>query len=389
VVLRDMGRLREACESLRDAASSVTQRDGVPGADEMSLSSYAELADVAAGAQGQDGEAIAREVLEAAARMPSDWPSHLEIPAGRRARLALARLRARLGDRARAAADARDVLAAAGDDDAESADEACRLLASVAGSGGGTGGLDPETLSRVMRATAAAGDLQRTVNACRAVISASTTAEARDRWAWDAWQTMGRAYGAAGRWYEAYLAFDRIERAWRADPANPRLAELTEATAWFRADALSRLAAETRDPQDRAAAEAALAEFSRDHPGSAFASGAREQHAFRVLAEAASLRRAGDRSAAAERAREAIAALEAIGPESPLHERAEAFVAEAHRLLGAPNARAGPPPSARHALLGDGGPGGGDARNRPEGGRVRGPSRRARAPRGGLPRARP
>jgi len=334
LVLLRLGRTREACESLRDAATAVSESSGVRGVEEQTFQAYGDLADAAAGARGADADAVVGEALLVLDRLPTDWPRHLEFPAGRRARLAAARLHARAGDDARAVADARAVLAAAGDDDPDAAEDACAMLADRKAGSAGAADLDPELLSRIARASAKAGDLLRTVDACRAVIAACASAEARDQYAWDAWDTMGRAYGAAGKWYEAYLAFDKVERAWRADPNNARLAEIVETTSFYRADALARLAAQTKDAADAAAAERAMAEFGRDHPASSLASGARDSAAFRALSEAAALRRGGDAQAAENRCREALAALSAVPEDSPTFERAQALVAEARRQLG-------------------------------------------------------
>jgi hypothetical protein len=334
LVLARLGRTREACESLRDAASAVTERDGVRGVEDATLQAFDDLARTASSAGDADGEALVREMLPALERLPVDWPRHLEFAAGRRARLAAARLHVKVGDKVRAADDARAVLAAAGDDDPDAAEDACAIISDCSASSGGVAGLDPELLSRIVRASANSGDLARTVDACRALISACNTPKTRDQYAWDAWDAMGRAYGGAGKWYEAYLAFDRVERAWRADPSGARLCELVETTAFYRADALTRLAAETKDDADRAAAERAMAEFARDHPGSSLASGARDSAAFRALSEAAALRRAGQTEESTRRCREALEALSAIPADSPTYERAQAFVAEAHRRLG-------------------------------------------------------
>jgi hypothetical protein len=334
LVLARLGRTREACDALRDAATAVTEREAVRGADEMAFAAYSDLAGVALSATGPDAAAIVADAMPSVERLASDWPRHTASDSGRRARLAVARLHDRAGDRARAAADARAVLDAAGDADPDAADEACRLLAEWTGSAGTGTSLDPATLSRLLRAVARGGDPMRTVLVCRSLIASCATPEDRDRYAWDAWDTMARAYGAAGRWYEAYLAFDRIETAWRADPSNARLTEVTDSTAWFRADALARLAAETKDAEDRAAADRAMSDFARDHPGSAYATGAQEQKAFRMLAEAGAMKRAGDAEGAKARAREALAALTAIGEDSALFDRAQALVAEAHRQIG-------------------------------------------------------
>lgn len=334
LVLARLGRTREACEALRDAATAVAEKDGVRGADEMAFAAYEDLAHTAADAKGDGAKTLVAETLPTLERLESEWPRHTATDAGRRARLAIARLHERAGDRARAVADARAVLDAARDADPEGADEACHLLAEWTGSGGSRATLDPATLSRLLRAVTRGGDPMRTVLVCRSLISACTTPEDRDRFAWDAWDAMGRAYGAAGRWYEAFLAFDRIETAWRADPSNARLTEITDSTAWFRADALARLAAETKDADDRAAADRATADFGRDHPGSAYATGVQEQQAFRMVGEAAALRRSGDSDAARTRAREALAALAAIKEDSPLFERAQALAAEANRQVG-------------------------------------------------------
>jgi hypothetical protein len=334
LVLARMGRSREACESLRDAATSVSERDAVRGADEMALSAYEDLARVALEAGTPDAKALADEAMVVLERLTADWPHHCATPAGRRARLAAARLHEKAGRRADAVADARAVLEAAGDDDPDAAEDACALLAEWTASAGSAAHLGPELNSRMMRIAARGADLGRTVDACRAVIAACDTPESRDRWAWDAWETMGRAYGAAGRWYEAYVAFERIEDAWRGDPSNPRLAELTDSTAYWRADALAQLSVQTKDAKDRTAADRAMSEFARDHPGSSFASGAREQRAFRALAEAAAIRRSGDAAAATSRCREALAALSEIGEDSAMFDRAQALVAEAHRQLG-------------------------------------------------------
>ncbi len=334
LVLARLGRTAEACESLRDAATSVSERDGIRGASEMSLAAYEDLARTAASASGSGADDVRREAKAVVDRLGTEWPRHCEMPAGRRARLAAAVLHDRTGDRSRAVAGALAVLSASGDGDPEAAGEACALLADWTGTPGAGAEFDPEMLALIARTIARGPDLARTVRACRALIAACTTPETRDRFAWDAWETMGRAYGAAGRWHEAYLAFERIESAWRREPSNARLAEITDSTAYYRADALARLATETGDAEDRAAAARAMSEFARDHPGSSFASGAVEQRAFRMLAEAAALRRSGDRDGATARGREALAALEAIGAESAMYDRAQAMAAEAHRQLG-------------------------------------------------------
>jgi hypothetical protein len=333
VVLAQSGRKREACQSLRDAATSVAERDAVRGADEMALAAYEDLARVAAEARGADAAAVVDEALAAVEGLDAAWPHHLATPAGRRARLAAARLHAAAGRRPAAVTDAAAVLAAAADDDPD-AEDACALLAEWTAPFGTATRLGPDLLAKAVRVAARGAGLERTIGACRALVAACDTAALRDRYAWDAWDAMGRAYGAAGRWYEAYLAFERIEDAWRANPSDAHLAELTDSTAYRRADALAQLAAQTKDAKDRAAADRAMSEFARDHPGSPFASGAREQRAFRALAEAAALKRSGDAAGGAARCREALLALEQIGEDSAMYDRAQALVAEAHRQLG-------------------------------------------------------
>jgi len=78
-------------------------------------------------------------------------------------------------------------LVSAGDEDPDASEDACLLLADWTIGRTGASDFDPDLLSRIARASAAKGDLPRTVAACRAVISACSTRELSSQFAWDAW----------------------------------------------------------------------------------------------------------------------------------------------------------------------------------------------------------
>jgi len=128
-----MGREREACDSLKDAATAVTERDGARGADEMALAAYEDMARISAAMTGPEAEQVAGAAVLAVERLESDWPHHLSTPAGRRA---ASRSRASTGAWATRSAP-RPTLAPCSSPPATTtgaADEACRLLADSSGS---------------------------------------------------------------------------------------------------------------------------------------------------------------------------------------------------------------------------------------------------------------
>ncbi len=332
-----LDRTTDAVRDMGDVTGYVSESDGVPAARGVSLQAYEMLGTIALDAADRKGEEeLARTALARLDRLPGQWPTYLDDAAGQRAAVSRARLLARAQRTREAIELLQNVLKKADEKhtgvDGAAGELLAELLTSTA-SGGVK--LDPALLNRIAIAKWRDGDYPGAIRAFQGVIGACRTPEQRDEFAWDAWDYIGRCYGIEERWYEAFLAFDAIEKAWQADQKSAKLAEITQETGWNRAQVVGKLGIVTKDAAEsarlKAWAKELLDEFARNHPESPRNQGAELQAATEKLRDAQGMRRTGDYAGALAKYDEAIAALTATDKGSSQIDKVEALIAQARR----------------------------------------------------------
>ena len=327
----------DAMQFMRDAATALKETDGVGASKPITFRSFRELGRIALDVSDRHGDEYLRSALKTMDRLATDWPSYLDHPDGQRAALMHARLLDRSGDSQAALAIVEAVIQKAKATNSRVDVEAGKALAEMMGGGSGTGSLPPELLADIALSKYRESNYRDAIRAYQSVLGACNTPERMNEHGWSAWNLIGQCYWLTGRWYEAHMVFDILEKAWVKDPTNEKLKEITDTTGFSRAQTLDKLAGETKDPAEKARlgklAKQYVDDFAEEHPDSPLNVGAEEAAAANKLREARQLLRS-DPELAKTKLREALAALEAIDPSSELFDKIEAQKAQIHKLLG-------------------------------------------------------
>ncbi|MCE9636384.1 MAG: hypothetical protein K8T90_11830 [Planctomycetes bacterium] len=275
---------------LHTAASANAEDDNSPAMQEITFQSFKELGKACLAFGRRDKDNWPAKAIEEFAHMAQAWPEWKKHPEGQRAGLVWSSLLAQSGQGDKALALVESLCKAADQSNSNARGECTAMLGKLmtGGGGGGTaiGRIDPETATKIAMNKWRESDFNGAVRGFQAVVANCDEREEWDKFGWSAWDYIGRSYGIQGRWFEAFLAFDQIEQAWRKDKVNEKLSSLTDETGWSRAGALDQLSRQTKDAEDKAAAKRALDEFTNDHPGSARNLGGKEAAAATALRDA-------------------------------------------------------------------------------------------------------
>lgn len=264
-----LDRPADAFNMLKTAASFTAEKDSSPPIQDITFQSYRELgkACIAFGRrEKQDWPANALKVFEG---LPAAWPQWIKHPEGQRAGLVWAELIERAGQFDKAYDLVQRIVKAA-EETSASGDALRALERMIQKGGGGVVGGDPDQLWKVAMNGWRSQEFAGTIRAFQAVLAACGTPEEMEKWGWQAWDYVGRCYYQLGRHYEAFLAWEEIEKAWRKEKANEKLTGLTEQTGWSRCDALNRVYVQSKDAADKAAFDRAMTDFGNDHPNSPY-----------------------------------------------------------------------------------------------------------------------
>lgn len=272
-------KLENAADAYADVKEAATYIQGsdFPAARDVSFKSFEKLATVAIDLGSQGGIDYARQALGEFDKLDEFWPKRNESAAGQRASLAHARLMIHNGRVEDAVQVVQNVLSAAARTQTGVDREAGSLLGELLG-GGARIDLPPADLNRVANAYFQQEKYNDAIRAYRAVIQAADTPAEMDEFGWEAWDRIGVCYGIQQRYFEAYLAFDHLEQAWKKTPDNEVLAAKTDMTGNSRykaLEALSRNAAtDAAKTRYKDMAKAARDEFAESHPDSPLNQGA-------------------------------------------------------------------------------------------------------------------
>ncbi len=294
---------KDAMRDIRDAATALTEGDGVPAGRPITMMSYDYMATIAIDAANRHGDEYIGTALKAFDKLPSAWPSFMEDRFGQMAALAHARVLDHTGRSDEAISLVQKVIKKAKENTTYMDRPAGTVLGEMLSHGGSGADLDPALLKTIAKSKWSDADYSGAIRAYQSVIQASTGDSKRmNDFGWDAWDMIGRCYGLQERWYEAYLAFDMIEQGFMSDQTNEKLIEMTDETGFSRAATIDQLARRTTD-KARAKHYADLSkrlveEFTERHPNSPRNVGADLAKAAGILKEAKQLLRAGDTAAA-------------------------------------------------------------------------------------------
>lgn len=323
-----LGDAKGAYQYLRGGIAPSSEASNPVLAD-VTYQTYREIAAFCLETGQRDGTDWIKEGLKSHDELAKKWPDHLKSPEGQRASLAMVRLLQRAGQSERAMELLQKVVKAA--ESTYVKPEAVKLLGDLLGSGGGMVGGDPGQLMNVANVKFREEDFRGAIRAYQAVIASCDTPELRDQHAWKAWEQLGNCYGLTQRFYEAHLAFDRIEQAWRKDKTNAVLAEMTNETGWKRWGALDSLLRQTKDPAVKALADRAQQDFVADHPDSPRNAGVEVQQANDRYRDALSFK--NDPAVYKAKLEEALQLFQKIGNTSKSYDQVTARIADIHRKL--------------------------------------------------------
>lgn len=286
---------RKAVSSLKGAATFTAEKDDSAPIQDVTFQSYREIGKIGLAFGRREKDDWGKVALDEFAKLPAKWPAWQKHPEGQRAGIIWSRLLVKAGQGEAALKLMQALVKEAEKSNSPARSECTRELGVLLAGGGGGGAagapaLDPETARKIAMGKWREQDFRGAIAAFQAVIANCDTPEQREKFQWEAWDYIGRCYGASKRYYEAFLAFDQIERAWAKDKTNPALSELTNETAWSRAGALEYVARETKDAADRSAAKQAVEEFSKEHPNAPRNQDADQQNADNKLKDAEALR---------------------------------------------------------------------------------------------------
>lgn len=274
-------KLENATDAYVDVKEAATYIEGsdFPAARDVSFKSFQKLAEVALDLGQQGNVDFARQALTDFEKLELFWPNRYEDAAGQRAALAHAKVLIHNGRVEAAVQVVQKVLESAARVGTGVDREAGSLLGELLGSGASID-LPPTDLARVANAYFQQEKYNDAIRAFRAVIDACHDDEGKpvralmDEHGWTAWDQIGVCYGIQRRYYEAFLAFDRIEQAWAADKSNEVLTELTDETGHSRYKALEALSRRAGDDAAKARyktlSEQALTSFAEAHPNSPY-----------------------------------------------------------------------------------------------------------------------
>lgn len=319
------------------ATTSNAEKDPSPALQDVSFQSFAELGRACMKAGRRDKDDWPKKALELFSAMDRNWPEWKKHPEGQRAGLVWARLLASTGASDKALTLVNEINKAADATASPTRFEASSVLSDLLLGGGhaASGGLedmDPSQLMKIARNKWAEQDFNGAIRAFQAVLIAGDSPEELEKFGWDAWAAIGSCYGGSQRYWEAFLAFDQIEQAWRKDKLNAKLTALTDETSFSRAAALDQLFRQSKDPADKAAAQKALEDFNRDHPNSPRAGNSRTAEATAKLRAAEEVR--SDPAAYKAALLEALAAHEALDPKEKTIDGVTATISQIHQKIG-------------------------------------------------------
>lgn len=324
-----LGDLKNAWSFLR-GAWGPDEKSATPPALDVTFQAFRELGRICLETGNREGTDWIKKGLECFEDLGRKWPEHLKHPEGQRAALAHARLLDRSGRADAARALVEKVVKAA--ENTYARPEAVKLLGNLISAGPVGAGGDPEQLTKVAGVKFREEDYRGAIRAYQSALAACKTREQWDQYGWKSWEQIGNCYGLTQRYWEAYLAFDRIEQAWRKNKNDPVLSEMTNETGFKRAGALDALVRQTKDPADKALAAQALEEFTRDHPESPRNQGAQVRDADQKYRDALSFK--DDPAAFQAKMREALKAHGDIPPATKSIDQIQARIADIHRKLG-------------------------------------------------------
>ncbi len=318
---------------LRTAASAPSDEETAPLVRDVVFQAYAEIGRVCREAGRKGGVDWAKEAANDFATMQKNWPQFMKFTDGQRAGLSWARLLADTGNTDRAMALVNDAIRNGKGTAVEA--EATKVLGALIASGGVDNG-DPKLLEKVAKQKFDERDANGAILGYQAVIASCTTPEQMNEFGWRAWERIGDAYALQQRFWEAALAYDVLEQAWRKDKANEVLSTVTNETGYKRAFALNELAVRTKDAADKAAAKKALDDFTVDHPESDRNLGAEERVAEENYKTATRLR-SGDPAEYKAALELALASMTKIKPASPAFHLFHMRMADCKARLGKPD----------------------------------------------------
>ncbi|MCG3133498.1 MAG: hypothetical protein HMLKMBBP_00676 [Planctomycetes bacterium] len=251
---------------------------------------FEEIGRQAADTGRKDGVDWPKEALKDFDRMAKNWPKHMDSAGGQSAALQWARCLRAAGNADAALAKVQDV-AKRGEGNINVKTAAAKALGEmIQGGGGATGAVDPKLFFQVGQQAQRDGDYRKAISAFQSVIAGCDTPEQMDEWGWKAWDRISDCYFAQDRFYEAFLALDAIEQAWRKEKTRTALNDMTKESGYKRAFTLDRLFRKTKDKADETEAKRAMDEFERDHPDSDRLAGAAERNADTTYRDAIALR---------------------------------------------------------------------------------------------------
>ncbi len=333
-----LGNPKDAMNDITSAATSADEKQAIPGSLSIVMMSFQKAAEMGPDLADSHGPQYLERTAKLFDKLPQTWPSYLQTAYGQRAALAHAKILALQGQTAEAIELVQTVIRKADEHGTFVQNDGGRVLGELLTGGTSGAALDPALLDRIASSKFAGADYRGAVKAYQAVVQASRGDNAMmDAHGWRAWERIGNSYGALERFYEAYVAFDHLQIAYRADNTNEVLEGITNTTGFSRAQVIDLLARNEKDETKKTALVAhskkLLEEFASDNPNSPKNQDAASGAFSSKMKEMKQAAREGDMPKARALAKEARALAGSIAPDSKTFDRVGADLASIHLHL--------------------------------------------------------